>query len=312
MEQAARQLLRAMRGARSQVQLSRRLGYRTNVLADWEGGYRAPDAVETLRVAHVVGIDVAGALHRFHAQSAPVYVPGREGLTAWLQAVRGSTTITDLVARTGASRHQLGRWLRGGAVPRLPDFLRLVDALTGRAPQLVAGLVPIEEVPALLPRWQASELGRTLAWQEPWVVAMFAFLEPGLPAADAAQVLARRFGHPVADVERRLSLLEQAGLVENVGGSWQVAQAPSMDVPSGEQQAFRKFWFDRANERVDRPGDLCAFNVFGVSRADLQRAQAIQRAAFREIRSLAAASAPVETVGLVVMQVCDLTPDADA
>lgn len=310
MDLASRQIIRALRGTRSQVQLSRRLGYRSNVIADWEGGHRAPDAVEVLRVCEAVGIDVQGALTRFQAQSAEVWSPGRPGLATWLQALRGSTTVTDIAARTGASRHQVGRWLRGDAIPRLPDFLRLVDALTGRTPQLVAQLVPIDEVVALLARWRASELARTLAWQEPWVVAMFAFLEPGLPIEDAAVHLARRFGHPVADVQRRLSLLEQGGLIERVGQRWEVAQAPSMDVPSGEQRAFRQFWVDEARARVDHPDDLTAFNVFGVSRDDLARVQAIQRAAFREIRSLVAASTPVETVGLVVMQVCDLTPDA--
>lgn len=309
MEQACRQIIRALRGTRSQVQLSRRLGYRSNVVADWEGGHRSPDAVELIRVAEVVGVDVAAAVEDFHPRSASAYGPDPAGVAGWLQALRGSTTLADIAARTGASRHQVGRWLRGNATPRVPDFLRLVDALTGRAPQFVAGLVSIEAVPALVARWEASELSRDLAWREPWVIPMFAFIESGLPAADAVEVLARRFGHPEADVSRRLRLLQQAGLIHRVGSEWQVAQAPSIEVPSGEQRAFRRFWIDEARARMDRPGDLVAFNVFGVSREDLQKVQAIQRAAFREMRSLIAASSPVETVGLVVMHTCDLAPE---
>lgn len=309
MEHACCQIIRALRGPRSQVQLSRRLGYRSNVLADWEGGHRAPDAVELIRVAGIVGVEMRGTIERFHPRSAAAFGEDRAGVAAWLQALRGSATVADIADRTGASRHQIGRWLRGDAVPRVPDFLRLVDALTGRAPQLVAGLVPIEQVPALLARWEASELARTLAWQEPWVIVMFALIEPGLPAVGAAEYLARRLGHPEADVRRRLDLLEQAGLIRQVADIWEVAQAPSIEVPTGEQHAFRQFWVDEAAARTGRPDDLVAFNVFGVSREDLQRVQAIQRSAFREIRSLVAASSPVETVGLVVTQVCDLTPE---
>ena len=49
MELAARQLLRALRGKRSQVAFSRRLGYRGNPIADWEAGRRTPTAQEMLR-----------------------------------------------------------------------------------------------------------------------------------------------------------------------------------------------------------------------------------------------------------------------
>ena len=46
MEQAAQQLLRAVRGRRSQQALSRHLGYRSNPVANWETGRRYPTARE--------------------------------------------------------------------------------------------------------------------------------------------------------------------------------------------------------------------------------------------------------------------------
>jgi transcriptional regulator with XRE-family HTH domain len=45
--------------------------------------------------------------------------------------------VQDLAARTGLSRYSISRWLRGLAKPRLPDFLRLVDAISGRLPTRV-------------------------------------------------------------------------------------------------------------------------------------------------------------------------------
>ena len=53
-----------MRGKRSQVALSRRLGYRGNVVAKWEGGSRSPTFGEMLRACARIGIDVPGALRR--------------------------------------------------------------------------------------------------------------------------------------------------------------------------------------------------------------------------------------------------------
>ena len=43
-ERLSRELLVALRGQRSQVQWSRRLGYRSNVAYAWESGRRWPNA----------------------------------------------------------------------------------------------------------------------------------------------------------------------------------------------------------------------------------------------------------------------------
>ena len=56
---ATRELLRALRGHRSQVAFARWLGFRSNVPAAWEGGHRCPDAVELFRVCARVKVDAA-------------------------------------------------------------------------------------------------------------------------------------------------------------------------------------------------------------------------------------------------------------
>ena len=66
MDLVAQQLLRAVRGKRSQVAFARRLGYRGNPIADWEASRRAPTAAEALRACELSGIDVAAAFARFH------------------------------------------------------------------------------------------------------------------------------------------------------------------------------------------------------------------------------------------------------
>src|SRR5688572_7368412 len=51
----ARELVRALRGRRSQVAVSKRLGFRTNVLYTWESGRSSPHMGEFLRFAERVG-----------------------------------------------------------------------------------------------------------------------------------------------------------------------------------------------------------------------------------------------------------------
>lgn len=131
-----RQILRIVRGKGSQVAVSRRLGCRSDVSADWEGGHRAPTATALLRAMRRVGIDVEAGFEEFQPSSASAL---HGGVSAWLDALKGSTRQADVAQRTGASRHQIRRWLSGEAEPRVPKFLALVPALTGRAHDWVAG-----------------------------------------------------------------------------------------------------------------------------------------------------------------------------
>ena len=60
-----RDLVRALRGDRSQVAFARRLGYRSNAVYTWESGRRWLSASAFLRAAERVGIDVRAGVAAF-------------------------------------------------------------------------------------------------------------------------------------------------------------------------------------------------------------------------------------------------------
>ena len=72
-------------------------------------------------------------------------------------------------------------------------------------------------------------------------------------------------------------------------------------------QGLKAFWAKLAAERTEarRPG-LFAYNVFAVSRADLERLQALQRAYLNEMRTIIARSQPSELVALANFQLFSL------
>ena len=215
MEAVASELVRALRGSRSQASFSRRLGYRGNVVSDWEAGRRFPTAEEALRACTCVGIDVEAAFVRFHPVVAPAL---KEGLHAWLDALRGTTTLAQIAANTGRSRFAVARWLSGRARPRLPDWLRLVEALSGRLTDLVAELVPIEKVARLRKLHAARLASRRLASEEPWTEAVLRAVETGRTTADE---IAATLGLPLADAERCLGMLTTAGIITGLNPkSW--------------------------------------------------------------------------------------------
>lgn len=291
MELVARQLLRAVRGERSQIAFARRLGYRGNPVADWEAGRRFPTAEEALRACERVGIDVPGAFARFHPVAAPALA---RGLPAWMEELRGRTSIAEVAARADRSRFAVARWLSGQAKPRVPDWLRLVEALTGRVSDLVDALVGIDGVPALAGEHAARMASRRLAFEEPWTEAVLRVVETGTstPAAVAAVL-----GIGEADAARCLDKLALTRLVR------EGAVTGTLTVDTRAVPALREHWARVGLDRLQAgAAGVYSYNVVSVSRADLARIEELHRAYFRQVRAIVAASEPAEVVALVNVQ----------
>lgn len=309
-EQAARELLRAIRGKISQVALSRRLGYKSNAIAGWEGGHRFPSLGEALRAASACHIDVPASLAAFHARTAHLFRP--EDPSAWLDGLRGAATLRDVAKRSGFSEHQIGRWMRGEACPRLPDALVLVEATTGRATDLVAALVPISSVPSLAQTHQARTKIRRLMFLEPWTAGVLTLVGRRQPLPDAERQITSALGIEPEIVRRVLSALLDAGVIASGPDGMRVVAPLTVDTqPSAEDvRALRRHWSLEAAERLgaEDPESRFYYNVFNVSREDLARIQEILGAAFREIRAIIAASPSADATMLYVSHLCSLCP----
>jgi len=305
-ELAACQFLRAIRGERSQVAFARRLGYRGNPITDWEHGRRFPTAVEALRASARTGIDVGAALSRFE----PAVPFSAERLPEWLDALRGTRPTSALASTMGRSRFAVGRWLKGEAAPRLPDFLRLVEAITGRVAELVAELGLIERVPALVERYRMALAARDVAVEEPWSEAILRVIEVRERGRLSAKQIALELGLDTATVRRALDRLILAGIVKKQRG-YRVVGELNVDTRSqpDAQLRIRAHWSRVLAERTPtlRPSETFGYNVMSLSAHDLGAVREILRRTYREIRSLVAASEPRDTVALVGLGLLELS-----
>src|SRR5690606_5949467 len=125
-EQVAAEFLRALRGKRSQTAFCRRLGYKSNVAYTWEACRGFPTAARTFEVAERMGVDLQASLTRFY-RIAPswlshVNLTAPEGVAAFVNDLRGSTSIVDLAKHMHKSRFTVSRWVKGETEPKLPDF----------------------------------------------------------------------------------------------------------------------------------------------------------------------------------------------
>jgi hypothetical protein len=211
----------------------------------------------------------------------------------------------------------VARWLSGTAQPRLPDFFRLVDALTGRLPELAAELVPIESLPSLAPRFRAAAAAKRLAFELPWTEALLRVLETTgyrQQANRRTEYIASSLGISSAEVDHCLRDLLVADVIEKRGRSYRVKNQSAVDTQGGKAalHALKRHWSLVAAQRAldPRDNDFLAYNVVSVSRADLARIQELLRRTFREIRMLVAASQPEEQAALINLQVVTFAHDS--
>jgi transcriptional regulator with XRE-family HTH domain len=315
-ETVARQLIRALRGKRSQTALSRRLGYRTNVLYMWESGANFPTAATFFRVARSVGIAVNPALAEFYRRP-PSFLASLDlttplGVARLLDDLRGKASIVSLAASTKRSRFAIARWMNGTTEPRLPDLLRVVEASTLRLLDFLAVFVDPSRLPHVAGDWQKLETARRAAFEMPWSHAVLRVLELDeyrRSKTPAPGWIASKLGIAPEEEQRCLKLLVETGQIHRSRKRFRLGDVLTVDTrhdPAGARK-LAAFWARVGAERL-RAGSHgnFAYNLFGVSNTDLERLRELQRRYFAELRAIVANSQPVERVVLTNMQLLAL------
>lgn len=315
-ERITRELLRELRGKRSQLAFARRLGFRSNVAHAWESGRNYPTAAQTLRIAARTGIDVRDALRSFY-RNAPPWLARTDpssprAVVRLLQDLRGRTPIVHVARASGLSRFALARAFSGEAEPRLPDFLRIVEATSLRVLDWIGAFVDPLRLPSIAEDWRKLEAARSAAYDEPWTLAVIRALELSAYARKARHTegwIARRLGIPPEVEGRCIALLAQSGQIRFDGVRYRIVAGAALDTRRDPERAksLRKWWSERALERFGEGEDrVFSYNVFGVSERDYQRLRELHRAYFQELRAIIATSEPVERVVLANVQLIGL------
>ncbi len=315
-ERLSSELLRALRGRRSQTAFSKRLGYRSNVAYAWESGRAWPTAREFFVIVARSGRKLDSALAAFFrmpAGTAPkVDLKSAQGVAAFLDDLRGRTAVIDLARAAKRSRFAVARWLKGDAEPRLPDFLRLVECASLRLLDFLACFIDPSTLPSAVKPWHELESARRAAYEMPWSQAVLRVLE--LPAyrklrAHEPGFVAARLGISQEEEERSIALLLETGQLKQAGKRL-IPGAPLTVDTRGDAARSRQakaFWTRVSLERLEAGADgTFSYNLFSVSRADLERIRELHRAYFRELRRIVAASEPAECIALANVHLLEL------
>jgi transcriptional regulator with XRE-family HTH domain len=315
----ASELLRALRGKRSQPAFSRQLRYKSNVAYLWEAGRAYPSFEKTLAIARAARVEPAAALRRFYGEERLpdwLRVPRIELpllALSFLEELRGGTSVAELARRTGFNRFAIARWLDGRAAPRLPQALALIEASSLRVLDFVASLVDPKRLPSFAAAHADLVAARRAAYELPFSLVVLHALEledyrrlqrhePGF--------LARRLGLSEAEEQSYLSALLAAGQIRDNGARYEPTRIQVVDTRGDERRAaqLRRYFFQLALDRVIQgTPSASGYNVFAVSRADYARIIELQRGYYAQLRAIVAASEPVQVIALASTHVLPLS-----
>jgi len=316
-ETVASELIRALRGKRSCAELSRRAGYRSNIVHRWEAGQCWPTASGFLalhaRLRPGAAPWITSFLHKAPDWAETVEPSSPAAVAAFLRHVRGKTPIVRIAALAERNRYSISRWLEGTTEPNLPDFLCVVDACSRRLVDLVAALEDPARLPSLRARWSQQQLARKAAYELPWSHAVLRALEladspRGLSAQQA--FIARKLGIDSDAVREALRVLEAMAQVKRSRGRYVPREVTAVDTGNDpvRAQELKVAWTQTALERLQAaaPGHF-GWSVFAVSKADLTRLTNLHLQYVRAMREVIASSTPSECVGLYAAQLLDLS-----
>jgi len=314
-ESLSSELLRALRGKRSQTAFSKRLGYRSNVAYAWESGRAWPTALGFFGILERTGRKLEPALTAFsRARSGAgtkADLTSARGVAAFLDELRGQIAIVDLARTAQRSRFAVARWLKGEAEPRLPDFLRLIECASLRLLDFVNCFVDPSTLPSVAKPWRELEAARRAAYEMPWSHAVLRVIE--LPAyrrlrAHPPGFIAAHLRISREEEERCVALLLETGQLQKRGKRLIPGAALTVDTRGEARSREAKvFWTQVALERLNAGAEgTFSYNLFSVSRADLERIRELHRAYFRELRRIVAASEPAECIALANVHLLEL------
>ncbi len=308
----AAQLVRERRGARTQKQLSRALGYKSNVVFAWEAGRDIVSASAFFRLAEKVG--PAADLDSFFGHPPPD-LTDKVGVASLLKELLGKRKAGEVGTLLGRDRHAVGRWLRGQTEIPLADFLQFIEITTLRVFDFLALYVDPAKLPEAAPGYGLLEAARESAREMPWSHAIVHMVElPSYQKLEAHQRgwFASRLGISTQDEDGCLALLVKTGQLKKAGERYLGTKSINVDTrrdPLATRE-LASFWMKEGARRVLTPGQgRFAFNTFALSKKDVARAKELQSEYFRQLRALVAESEPAEAVAVATFQFFPLYED---
>jgi transcriptional regulator with XRE-family HTH domain len=317
-EAVARELVRALRGSRSQAACSRRMKCSSNVFHAWETGVRYPSLSHFDALVRLAGADLSRAFAALGsgASGSPARRPTDRA--RWLRDLAAGRSVSELARALQRNRNTVARWLDASTEPRLPDLLRFVHATTLRLLEFIGTVVDPARLPSVLQAHRDLEAQRRLAYDMPWSHAVLRAMdlssyralrrhEPGF--------LARQLGIDAELEQACLGALAASGQIRKIKGKWQQVRVLAVDtrVDPGKNWILKRHWAAVAVQRLQlstpAENSLFSYNLFAITDEAYARIRELHLAYYEQVRAVVEASRGGTRVALVNVQLVPLGHD---
>jgi transcriptional regulator with XRE-family HTH domain len=296
----AAELVRALRGSRSQGAINRRLGRSSNVAHAWERGLRRPRASDFFKLARLRRIDVERVLAHFVGDASSFV--GGAGFNAqttgrWLLALARGRSQLELGRALGRDRNTVARWLSGATEPRLPELLHWVELTTHRALDFAGAFADPQALESVRAMFDDLQAQRRVAYELPWAHAVLRVLELAAYTSQPTHVpgfIAARIGISLELEEECLSALAKARQIRRRRGKWTLARVLAVDTrddPEGNLR-LKRHWAQVGLERIAGralpQGSQYSYNLFAISDEGLEQIREAHLQYFERLRTIVA------------------------
>lgn len=297
------EVIRSLRGRRTQSQLSKVLGYKHNQLYLWESGRRTISWQDFCRICQVLKRPLNVAISDFFN------IQNNQEIPVVLKLSLGKRKKGELAKSLGVTASKLSRWLTGRTDPPLievfkifkiayPNFLEFLDFVSGpgRVASIQGEVTNAHKIRSAL--FQAPFVGGVAA-------ALFTKEYRNLKKHTPG-IIAKHVGISLEEENVALNLLQAAKQIEMVDGLYRI-NSFSLNLVDDKKQFLRlaQYWADRAAALPKWGGQKSGFGyrVFCVNETGRQRIRQAQVDYYNAITEiLKSESGPYDYVMVVNFQ----------
>ena len=244
------ELIRALRGDRSQGQLSQRLKIGFNKVYKWEKGTASISWSEFLVLAKLCKCDVSQAI-----QGSYLYRGKIDNAANLVIGLLGTDQVNTISKRTGFGTGMVRRWLKGTSEPSLDVILSIMHRTQVTLVEFLTQLVDIESLPSLRKEYdlimQTKQIFRSNLFLEAVACALNLQEYADAPKHPTG-LIAKKLGISVSEEEAYLKLLLQCEVIEFDGKKYH-HRPGLLDLTSQDTKIrieMRKFWLKKSLDLV--------------------------------------------------------------
>jgi transcriptional regulator with XRE-family HTH domain len=316
----AAELVRAVRGKRTQRQIGKKAGFSSNVVYSWEAGRSNPAASVFFRMAAVGRSDLFDNIDRFAASYVRAFEARQltkpEGVAQFMRELAADVPIASLARDLDLDRTTVTRWLRGRTEPRLPEMLRFVEQTTHRVLQFVELFTDPLQLSSTRAAFQSLTAQQRIAWELPMSHAVLRALElvdyQLIDATEQAAFIGQQTGLSSSEAVLLLRALAEADLIYKHKEKWHIRDVATVDTRRTIERdvELKRFWIDLALARLDTKrlaqSSLFSYNLFAVSQSSYEQIRSLHLDYYERVRRIVANDSAPQRVALLNLQLVAL------